>query len=73
MLKRLIKNVAEKHGLAATFMAKPYSAWTGSGMHIHVSLGDEDGNNLFAAEDPRRTSSSCMRSAGSRRPWRNPC
>jgi glutamine synthetase len=52
MLKRLIKNVAEKHGLAATFMAKPYSAWTGSGMHIHVSLGDEDGNNLFAAEDP---------------------
>jgi glutamine synthetase len=52
MLKRLIKNVAEKHGLAATFMAKPYSAWTGSGMHVHVSLGDEDGNNLFAAEDP---------------------
>lgn len=52
MLKRLIKNVAEKHGLAATFMAKPYSAWTGSGMHIHVSLGDEQGNNLFAAEDP---------------------
>ena len=44
--------MAEKHGLAATFMAKPYSAWTGSGMHIHVSLGDEDGNNLFAAEDP---------------------
>ena len=54
MLKRLIKNVAEKHGLAATFMAKPYSAWTGSGMHIHVSLGDEDGNNLFAAEDPQQ-------------------
>ncbi|MCA3554503.1 glutamine synthetase family protein [Aestuariivirga sp.] len=54
LLKRLIKNVAEKHGLAATFMAKPYSAWTGSGMHIHVSLGDQDGNNLFAAEDPTR-------------------
>lgn len=52
MLKRLIKAVAEKHGLAATFMAKPYSEWTGSGMHIHVSLGDEAGNNLFAADDP---------------------
>ena len=52
MLKRLIKNVAEKQGLAATFMAKPYSEWTGSGMHIHVSLADEEGNNLFAAEDP---------------------
>jgi glutamine synthetase len=53
MLKRLIKAVAEKHGLAATFMAKPYAQWTGSGMHIHVSLGDEQGHNLFAAEDPQ--------------------
>jgi glutamine synthetase len=52
MLKRLIKACAEKHGLAATFMAKPYSEWTGSGMHIHVSLADEEGNNLFAAEEP---------------------
>ncbi len=52
MLKRLIKACAEKHGLAATFMAKPYSEWTGSGMHIHISLADEEGNNLFAAEDP---------------------
>ena len=52
MLKRLIKAVADKHGLAATFMAKPYSQWTGSGMHIHVSLGDENGENLFAATDP---------------------
>jgi glutamine synthetase len=52
MLKRLIKNVAERHGLAATFMAKPYSAWTGSGMHIHVSLADDQGENLFATDDP---------------------
>ena len=52
MLKRLIKAVADKHGLAATFMAKPYSQWTGSGMHIHISLGDEQGENLFAATDP---------------------
>jgi glutamine synthetase len=52
MLKRLIKACAEKHGLAATFMAKPYSEWTGSGMHIHISLADGEGNNLFAADDP---------------------
>jgi glutamine synthetase len=52
MLKRVIKAAAEKHGLCATFMAKPYSEWTGSGMHVHVSLGDEQGNNLFAAENP---------------------
>ena len=52
MLKRLIKAVAEKHGLVATFMAKPYSEWTGSGMHIHISLADGAGKNLFAATDP---------------------
>ncbi len=52
MLKRLIKATAEKHGLCATFMAKPYAEWTGSGMHIHVSLGDENNKNLFAADDP---------------------
>jgi glutamine synthetase len=53
MLKRLIKAVAEAHGIAATFMAKPYSEWTGSGMHVHVSLGDAQGRNLFAAEKPQ--------------------
>lgn len=51
MLKRLIKAAAEKHGLVATFMAKPYAEWTGSGMHIHISLADEAGKNLFAAAD----------------------
>ncbi len=52
MLKRVIKAAAEKHGLCATFMAKPYAQWTGSGMHVHVSLADGEGKNLFAAEDP---------------------
>jgi glutamine synthetase len=52
MLKRLIKAAADKHGLVATFMAKPYSEWTGSGMHIHISLADEAGKNLFAAAEP---------------------
>ncbi len=52
MLKRLIKAVADRHGLVATFMAKPYSEWTGSGMHVHISLADSAGKNLFAASDP---------------------
>ncbi|MGE3877296.1 MAG: glutamine synthetase family protein [Parvibaculaceae bacterium] len=52
MLKRLIKAAADRHGLAATFMAKPYSEWTGSGMHVHISLADAQGKNLFAASEP---------------------
>ncbi|MEW9617484.1 glutamine synthetase family protein [Shinella sp. S4-D37] len=45
--KRIIKGVARKHGFAATFMAKPYGMRSGSGMHMHFSLIDEDGNNVF--------------------------
>jgi glutamine synthetase len=52
MLKRLLRGVAAKHGLAVTFMAKPYAELAGSGMHLHVSLADAAGQNLFAAEDP---------------------
>lgn len=52
MLKRLIKAVAEKHGMIASFMAKPYAQFSGCGMHIHVSLGDEKGRNLFSAVNP---------------------
>jgi glutamine synthetase len=52
MLKRLIKAVAEKHGLVATFMAKPYARWTGCGMHVHVSLADSLGRNVFASARP---------------------
>ena len=52
MLKRLIRATATKHGLVASFMAKPYAQWTGCGMHIHVSLADRAGRNLFAAASP---------------------
>ncbi len=47
MLKRLVKGVAERHGLAASFMAKPYPEHAGCGLHIHVSLLDREGRNLF--------------------------
>ncbi|CAJ0994557.1 glutamine synthetase family protein [Sodalis praecaptivus] len=44
-LKRLVRRATEQHRLTATFMAKPYEAWTGSGLHIHLSLRDAAGNN----------------------------
>ncbi|MCU1729866.1 glutamine synthetase family protein [Pseudomonas sp. 7P_10.2_Bac1] len=53
--KRLVKGVANKHGLQACFMAKPFSDQAGSGLHLHVSLADEEGNNLYASDDPQGT------------------
>jgi glutamine synthetase len=50
LFKRLVKAAARKHGVAATFMAKPYGDPPGSGMHVHVSLLDKEGRNVFAAE-----------------------
>jgi len=49
--KRLIKGIADRHGMIACFMAKPFTEFAGSGMHVHVSLTDKNGHNLFAAED----------------------
>jgi len=51
-LKRLIRGVALAHGLEATFMPKPYRDHAGSGAHLHVSLLDQAGRNVFAADDP---------------------
>jgi glutamine synthetase len=49
--KRIVKGVANKHGFQACFMAKPFTELAGCGMHMHVSLADADGNNLYASED----------------------
>lgn len=51
LLKRLIKGVALQHGFEATFMAKPYGNEAGNGTHVHISLVDDRGRNVFAAED----------------------
>jgi glutamine synthetase type III len=48
--KYMAKSIAEKHGLRATFMPKPFAKLTGSGCHAHVSLWKDD-INLF--EDPK--------------------
>jgi glutamine synthetase len=49
--KRLVRGVAARHGMEATFMPKPYMNMAGSGAHIHVSMLDEQGRNIFSAED----------------------
>jgi glutamine synthetase len=54
-LKRLVKGVALQHGMDATFMPKPYRDHAGSGAHLHVSLIDANGRNIFAADDPAGT------------------
>ena len=53
--KRLVKGVANAHGMRACFMAKPFDHLAGTGMHMHVSLADAQGRNLFASEDPAGT------------------
>ncbi len=50
-LKRIVRAVALRHGMEATFMPKPYADMAGSGAHIHVSLLDDAGKNVFASED----------------------
>jgi len=51
MYKRIAKGVAVRHGCEATFMAKPFAQRSGSGLHLHVSVNDSDGRNIFAPQD----------------------
>ena len=47
--KFMVKSVAEKHGLRATFMPKPIEGLTGNGCHAHISVWDLEGKvNAFA-------------------------
>ena len=48
LLKRAIKAIAQQQGALASFMAKPLAGQAGSGLHLHVSLLDTQGRNLFA-------------------------
>ncbi len=47
MFKRLVKGIARKHNLSASFMAKPYAERAGNGLHIHFSVLDENDKNIF--------------------------
>jgi glutamine synthetase len=46
-LKQAIKAAAKSAGFDATFMAKPYAERAGTGLHVHVSVLDEQGRNIF--------------------------
>lgn len=50
LFRRVVWGCAIKHDLESTFMAKPYGGEAGSGMHVHVSLLDADGTNVFSNE-----------------------
>jgi len=50
--KRIVRSIAREHGWDATFLPKPYREMAGSGMHVHVSLLDAGGRNLFECPDP---------------------
>ena len=50
--RRIVKCISRRHAMDATFLAKPYADMAGSGLHVHVSLNDAQGRNVFAAENP---------------------
>ena len=52
-LKTIIQETAVRFGYIATFMPKPIAGMNGSGMHIHQSIFDQQGNNLFYKKDDK--------------------
>ena len=61
LFKRLVRGVARNHGLEATFMAKPYANFPGNGMHLHASIVDKNGKNIF--DDGSGQASETLRAA----------
>ncbi len=59
--KLLLRGLARKHGFAASFMAKPYPDYAGNGMHVHFSVLDGEGRNVF--DDGSRAGSDMLRQA----------
>src|SRR6056297_2376016 len=55
LFKMLVKGLARRHGFAASFMAKPYPDYSGSGMHTHFSVLDQNGKNVFDDGGPKGT------------------
>ena len=51
LFKRTVRETALRHGIFATFMAKPMEMEPGSAMHIHQSIVDADGHNIFSQRD----------------------
>ncbi len=53
LLKYAAKETAIKHGMNAVFMAKPVSGQPGSSMHLHQSVVDADGKNIFCDSESK--------------------
>ena len=64
LLKRLVRAQARRHGVTACFMAKPIEKYAGSGMHLHVSLLDDKGANVFAEKDGEEWSPMLLHALG---------
>jgi glutamine synthetase len=47
MMKRAIKEIARQHDLVASFMPKPFDDEAGNGLHVHCSVLDREGRNVF--------------------------
>jgi glutamine synthetase len=60
----VVKNVAIRNGLHATFMPKPIYGINGSGMHTHMSLFTGDRNVFFDADAPMQLSKVCLNYIG---------
>lgn len=59
--KMVVKLIAQRHGLHATFMPKPKEGISGSGMHLNLSLADLEGQNAFYdPEEPYALSKAAM-------------
>lgn len=55
LFKMLVRGLARRHGFAASFMAKPYKDYAGSGLHTHFSVLDAEGKNVFDNGGPEGT------------------
>jgi glutamine synthetase len=62
--KFMVKSIAEKHGMRATFMPKPFADLTGNGCHAHVSLWRDTTNLFDDAADPLGISASARNFIG---------
>lgn len=55
LFKALVRGLARRQGMAATFMAKPFAEDAGNGLHMHFSVLDATGHNVFNDGGPRGT------------------
>ena len=66
LLKRAVKAVAKRHGMRASFMAKPFAEFAGCSLHVHVSLVDQAGRNVFAGSSGGQPFSDTLAACGRR-------